>query len=248
MKLYDKECPICGAYFRTPTKIRKYCDNCIKGSDKKAKKANRELARSKREHHNILLRKFNCEYCGREHIVESRLIYKLKISASSKYSWDKKDHYYCCEEHLDQARHDNTKCSNCGTILKGSTYSYSPFREFNYCSKECEDKHKYKLAIANGYVHKCINCGKEFIRNSKIAYFCCRKCTDEARKSGWKSEESKNQQNEAITHKFQVKKRCINCKSWFIKIYDNLEKAQSDNSKIQFCCGECKKEYMNGTQ
>ena len=241
--IYEKECPICGAFFTTKTKIRKYCDKCIDQSGHKAEKANRELARSKREHDPAKVITYKCELCGREHTIETKYLSKVKICGSSRSSWDGEDHYYCCSEHADQARHDHATCGNCGKLLKGCDYSYSPYREFNYCCKECEEEHK--LSIKKIYKHLCINCGKEFTRNVAKAYFCSRECSNEARKAGWISPESRSKKVQELLRQVQVKYKCDNCNKIFYKTYSNDADAYIDSANHHFCKKACRDAYLD---
>lgn len=245
--MYEKECPICGVFFNTPTKIRKYCDKCAKNATRKAKKAEWEVIRSKKENPTVRLISYVCELCGKEHTVETKYLTKLKICGSSRSSWDEEDHYYCCEQHADQARHDHATCSNCGKILKGTSYSYSPYREHNYCSAECEYIHKDAMATYKGWKHQCQNCGKEFIRKvgKGKAYFCSKECTLEAKKKGWISPEAKDRQSERLLNQVQIKYTCSQCGREYIQAYKDTVQAFLDKDEHHFCTKDCRKKYFD---
>ena len=245
--MYEKECPICGAFFSTPTKIRKYCDNCAKNADRKARYMEYQIQRSKKEHPSINLIKYVCELCGKEHVVETKYLTKLKVCGGSRSSWDDEDHYYCCEQHRDQARHDHAVCSNCGKSLEGCDYDYSPYRPDNYCSAECEYIHEDAKATYKGWKHQCQYCGKEFIRKvgKGKAYFCSRDCSLQAKKQGWVSPEAKEREADRISNQVQIKYNCSQCGREYIQTYRDNIAAILDKDDHHFCTQDCKKAFFD---
>lgn len=234
--VYEKECPICGKYFTTETKIRMYCDDCIDQSDKKKKKAAKEMARSIREHRKSNLLSYKCEYCGRDHTIEARIVHKVKVCSGSRWCWDENDHYYCCVEHADQDRHDHAHCSFCGKSLKGSNYDFSMYRENNFCSYECESNYDRKIAEENGWVHKCLNCGKEFIRKGTAKY-CCKDCANEGQKNANKSKPKPEP-------KYAGQFRCTVCGKEFSKTFRDQKKYIDESlSSTHYCSKECEETW-----
>lgn len=213
MNTYTKECPICGTEFTTSTKLKKYCDKCAPNAGRKLAKLQRELARSKKVYSEAELLTYNCEYCGKEHIIQKNILSKLTIGQKS--SWDGKEHHYCCVQHKDQARHDHDTCANCGKLLKDSDYGYNIYRPNNFCSEECENAFVRKNAEEKGWLRKCVNCGKEYIRKTdKPSYFCCRECQQEAIKNGWISPNApKKSGRETVTQ------NCVICGKEFTRTY-----------------------------
>ena len=183
--IYQKECEICGAYFETPTKIRKYCDACRNHPEQKRKQINRGLHRIRElEPRQSYLETIVCEYCGRKKQIPPHLVKSLSIG--DEKSWDGNIHYYCCEQHKKAAYIENGVCYWCKKPLKGIEQIRGRFNpKYDFCSYECELE--YSKVHAKSLVHVCKNCGKEYLSKKEETSFCSRQCAQEARKRGWTS-------------------------------------------------------------
>lgn len=243
--IYEKECPVCGAYFETENSNKKYCDKCADNAGRKMQKVEREISRSRRMYNPASTATYICEFCGREHSVAVSHLNKLKLAGTSKSSWDGKDHFFCCIEHLNQARHDHVTCAFCHKELKGCTYSYSHMRDYNYCSAECEEAHQDVIATEKGWKHKCLNCGKEFIRKVDKAYFCCTECSTAAKKNGWISPESKERQAQRLKNQVTIELTCAYCKKPFYNTYNNSIDAEIARKHDNYCSKECRSKHFD---
>lgn len=237
----EKECPICGTIFTTTSKTRKYCDSCKDHPEQKRRKLEESISTIKKITYAPDLTTYECEYCGKEHTVPNNLLYKVKIS--SRTSWDNKDHFFCCVEHLEAAKHDHAVCDNCGKSLKGCEYVYNSGKAHNYCCKECESAHQLKLAQAEGRLFECQYCKKMFISKKNVAYFCSRECSTAAARAGWKSPVTLERQAAADRAKVQVEVTCAECGTKFTKTYkDKIAAMQEQHMGIKLYCSDaCRK-------
>ena len=223
--IYQKECEICGTYFETPTKIRKYCDACRNHPEQKLKQINEGLTRIKeREPRQPYLASIVCEYCGKEKSMPPRMIDSLSIGGEK--TWDNNTHFYCCEQHKKKAYAKNGICYWCRKSLKGSEYIRGRFNpQYDFCSYACELE--YSKRFNKKLVHICKNCGKEYMTREENSFFCSRSCAQEAKKRGWKNP---NKGNESAYVK------CVYCG-------ETIEMTRSEYETIDvknFCCDECK--------
>lgn len=210
---YSKECPICGGHFTTTSKIRIYCNNCSNHSTQKYNQMLQAIERNKRKYPINNYITYTCEYCGKEHNIQPKLLYKVKLGHNS--SWDGQDHLYCCVQHKEKDRHDHDYCAYCGKTLKGTDYSYSTCRPNNFCSTECEQAHERQVAQERGWIRNCVRCGKEYIRKTdKPSYFCCKECQQAAVKDGWVSPNAPKRPGKEI-----VTQACVICGKEFTREY-----------------------------
>lgn len=244
-KVYEKECEVCGAYFTTEYKTQKYCDKHKKNGARSTRVVEKQIEKIGRLYGQPRLKTYKCEYCGREHSAPNRLLTKLCISPAS--SWDGERHYYCCTEHVDADRHDHSTCSNCGKSLKGCDYGYSPYREFNFCSEECEKEHELRRYRSNGWVHTCERCGKEFVRKTEKAYFCSNECYRAAKKDGWESQDTieRNRLRDVEAKKiYSITCTCDFCKkSYTVTRKSKTSAIEYQSASLHFCSPNCSKSY-----
>lgn len=243
-KIYEGECIVCGAPFKSPSNRRKYCDKHVNNGAREFARMQKKQEYDLAYRNNHKIATYICELCGREHKVERYLLPKLVISKDSKACWDGKTHFYCCIEHMEQARHDHTTCSNCGILLKGSTYRYNMHSAFNYCSAECDKEYHEWLEKQKLNEFVCENCGKTFYRNVQKAYFCCTECHREAVKKGWKSPK----QIEAEKHKVEVKYKCLVCGKEFKEEYKDSKYAITHRLIYPTCSKECEMQFRKKCQ
>ena len=236
----EKECPICGTLFETSSANRKYCDNCRTHPEQKWKKAEYALQDSINRTYQPRLAKLTCEYCGKEHVIPVKLLYKVKLTAGSQNNWDEKNHYFCCAEHLEYAVRDHAVCEECGQSLKDKPFNI--LAHHHYCSEECSQKAKSRIAADSGYVYTCQNCGKEYIRFAKSSTFCSRECMSEAVKKGWRSPKSIENEKIKESKKTTIVLKCKVCKRKFKKTYPNIEEltcAVRNQTLPLFCSKDC---------
>ena len=121
-----------------------------------------------------------CKECGAECAD-----YKVLGTHISKIHYISTEEYY--RKHL--LTDNSDKCKECGKQLsKQAVEEYDPFvKDTHFCSNECRRKFNRRIYEERGWIHKCENCGKEFIRDG--GWFCSRECCIEAKRNGWKKPE-----------------------------------------------------------
>ena len=156
--LIEKECEICGVWFKQTNALQKYCPDCRKKSDKKKKILYRNVQRNLHTYDTINYPSgINnvCENCGKEFIS-----YRVKKK-------------FCCSncEKMFYAKH--TFCITCGKPMLGSGDEKIITSYLWYCSDECREKHRWDLAQKNNKIKTCPTCGKQHIKDT---IFCSRDC------------------------------------------------------------------------
>lgn len=76
----EKECEICGAFFTTNNKNRKYCDDCSRHSRSRRYEYENALRVSRRRLYEPVLHHGNCGQCGRKAVVPDYLLHKVSAS------------------------------------------------------------------------------------------------------------------------------------------------------------------------
>ena len=175
----EKECGICGKYFITNNSARMYCDDCSQHyRQKKREYTNAYIASKKRMYEPEVIER-TCGQCGKTY----KTIYKLLIGCCDENGIHKN---FCARKCYIDFKQERAFCSVCGKSMVGNNrFNINNTTGTFYCSDECEEKGKYEIAKKNGWVRKCVHCGKEFIR--KDGYFCSADCHRAAVKDGWKS-------------------------------------------------------------
>ena len=239
MELTERECQICGAFFTTSNPRRIYCDSCSAHSTQKQ----REYAKAYRENQQRMYEpkiiEETCHQCGKKF----KTIYKLLITASDNYG----KNIFCTVECKEKFREEHTVCAWCGKSLNGNIrYNPNNFHP-QYCSEECKEKARFDIARKNGWVRKCVHCGKEFIRKDP-AYFCSQACYNIARKEGWKSPKQKEDPDRIFV---DVVCTCAVCKK---SVTLNVKQSELDRftmdmvgpfaTKIFTCSKKCKSIYL----
>ena len=178
MQEIEKECGICGRYFKTINPHRKYCDDCSSHYNARKREYESGLRRSHRRMYEPNVFEITCDKCGRKLKVTSRCLISTYDEKQIRY-------VFCCERHKNEWKEEHATCAYCGGPMLG-TGRYNPKNNHpQYCSEECLEKAKWEIARKEGNVHVCRHCGKEFIRN-RGGIFCSKTCMDAARANGWK--------------------------------------------------------------
>ena len=85
----ERECEICGTYFTTTNKLRKYCDNCMKSPESEKRRLSKALHYSRIRTSDPKKIEVTCEKCGREVVTTP----SWRITARDKKGLP---HDFCC--------------------------------------------------------------------------------------------------------------------------------------------------------
>lgn len=179
----EKECEACGKIFVTDNSIRKYCNECGKRGWHIRRQVDSQSAKIGRLYSEPKIHICECQECKKIIKAPFRLLYhKEQIDYDEYIIFCSKK---CHGEYL--KRYDS--CKECGKQLsKQAVEEYDPFvKDTHFCSNECRSKFNRRIYEERGWIHKCENCGKEFIRDG--GWFCSRECCIEAKRNGWKKPE-----------------------------------------------------------
>ena len=227
----QKECEICGTFFETPTKIRKYCDDCLAHQKRNmgdvyfAQKRTRGYMPEK-------VNNYVCHTCGKKFKSTSKLVFK--VSAGATFG-DGTEHFFCSNKCENDFRREHSKCRVCGKSLRDNPYF--DMRDWHtwYCSNACKEKERWDTARLEGRVHSCLRCGKEFI--SKEGKFCSKECYRAAVDEVWTP-------GDTVTAPKTIQRRveCPVCHKKWIKTYTGNFK-DSDLTKPVVCSQKCAKVF-----
>lgn len=222
----EKECIICGKFFKTDNPIRKCCDDCSEHYNQRKREYTNAYAASKRRmwgtyEPEVIEKK--CDGCGKTY----KTIHRLLISWDPHHDDNKL--YFCTDQCKWRYAASHTYCSVCGKSMENNgRFSLNNSTGTFYCCDECETKGKWEIARRNGEVKICIHCGKEYI--SKGKYFCGNQCYQEAVKAGWRPE--KKEESKLV----KINLTCIVCGKTVTK-----ECNPKDVSPFRFICSnECR--------
>lgn len=159
--LPEKECTICGGFFKPNTKNQKYCPSCGKHSERKWRTLNRNLDRIARLYAPSTAQKYKhtCTVCGKEFEDTSEV------------------NDYCSGRCKAADRIANLKCEYCGKNLQQAGVDINPENyHAQFCSDECRQQYKWQKAKAAGKIGICKTCGKEYIKKTDKNVFCSMEC------------------------------------------------------------------------
>ena len=91
-ELKEIECQICGTFFISNMKTRKYCEKCSPNSDKKKFWMERDMERSLNRTFDLQMSSHKCAECGCEFTIPTYLREKLSVGT----------HVFCCYSHMDK--------------------------------------------------------------------------------------------------------------------------------------------------
>ena len=186
IKMYEKECEICGTWFEAVREDRKYCDKCQKNSSKYMHYLDRAIERSKaRTGEDYLPYTTTCSNCGK------------KFATLRK--WADKTHHFCTQKCLKEykEKHPASKtekikiipkkiCKGCGKEFESPN---------TYCSRECylQDirKHKEENNVIGDISLICKGCSRTFVIHKDkltpkcdLPKYCSVECRRLAQKTG----------------------------------------------------------------
>lgn len=178
--MYEKECEICGKFFSTPTRIRKYCDDCLAHQKRNMGDVYHAQRRAATYWHENVI-SLTCDLCGKEFKTIPRLLFR----ATSVRSLDDRSHVFCTKKCRDEFLTANARCYRCGKPIPGKE-GYDPDDWHTwFCSEECRHADYIEKARRNGWLRTCTECGKQFVKKKKTD-FCSRECYRKAVEHGWK--------------------------------------------------------------
>lgn len=153
----QKECEMCGGFYETDNKNRKYCDDCLthwKRNTTTLRYAEHRM-NSRRE---PKIHEWTCNYCGKT----------FKFPRKRDFCTDK------CET---QYKIEHNTCAQCGKplfpIIQSTTKAF--------CSDDCRNTYKYNQAVVKGLVKTCPACNKKFIASSLQQRFCSQPCATQGK-------------------------------------------------------------------
>lgn len=236
------ECGICGKWFKQTNKLQKYCEECRPNQHNLKIKYDKELARVAREWTEPEVQEYVCPWCNRHFKSIEKLTRKRRLDDGTLL-------HFCNKECYNAWEHDQNKCWACGKYLRASKWNKENENkdpEKYYCSPKCmkddearREEKKWAIARAEGWVHECLNCHKEFIcATNKNAKFCSRDCHIAAVKAGYGKDKRKTGQK-----KIKRKMTCPICyKSWMVECVRGDAEWVSDKNYAG-CCEEHQKMY-----
>ena len=173
----QRECEICGKYFCTANCLRKYCDDCSQHTAARRREYDRALreSRARMQEENIL--ELQCAQCGKSFRTIHKLIIRIKVLGGP-------DLIFCSPKCKRTYERDRAACRYCGDPLKDMPVTEERWT-VDYCSAECMEKDRWRIAEKTGNVGCCENCGKRYIKGGQ--YFCSMACMREAIGKGWRS-------------------------------------------------------------
>ncbi len=222
----EKECAICGQIFQTETKIRKYCDDCLKH-----KKLNLRIVLEAKERLNTYreapeVYSYICKRCGKE----------FKNTWSNLLEWEgyKFCTWTCMKDFKKNYNKESSSCMWCGRSLADSDTYNGTLPSTWYCSKECREEYRKSVAREQGRLQVCKQCGKEFVKgNNKL--FCSMECVKKAYADGWRPAKKPP---EAVMKKSE----CPVChKRWIAKLV--MPQDELLLSTVSCCSDKCKEIY-----
>ena len=227
----EKECKLCGSFFKSNNKQRLYCDDCQKNTETKKRQLTRAYRESKERLDDRKTYDYDCDQCGKTFLavrgLEHRKQGNIFCSSACKGQWIK----------------DHTTCIRCGKILSDSTYYDPNIWQSAFCDKECHDKYLYEEAKKRGDVKNCQQCGKEYV--SKNKYFCSKECMEKAKASDWRPYcgEPVVRDPDFVPEPKTIQRRekCVGCKRERTRTYTL---PLPDSLPLWACSKECKERYL----
>lgn len=220
------ECGICGKEFEGSSN-RKYCDECSPKQDILKKKLAKEMARSKAMYSEPVIHEFKCETCG--------LVWKnTKYPHHGFLDSDGVRHVFCSAKCRKEALPKFVYCFNCrGEIPSERLPMINLDNQDTWvCCDKCQEELNIKMAKARGFYHTCEICGKNYIRNTKVAHWCSDEC-----KIKYKEKQKELEKNKTID-RFEA---CPVCHKVIKKTY----KIKKIPTSISCCCDEHQRIYDN---
>lgn len=225
----ERECEICGTYFTTTNKLRKYCDNCMKSPESEKRRLSKALHYSRIRTSDPKKIEVTCEKCGREVVTTP----SWRITARDKKGLP---HDFCCRHCMDKWKEEQARCAYCGGPMLG-TGRYNPNNSHpQYCSEKCQEDARWKKAREEGWVHTCVKCGKEFIRK-KGGKFCDNTCRRAAMEEGWRPKMAPRKEKKTVITRRET---CAFCGKQYTREY----RGELPDYHMVFCSRECEEKFQ----
>lgn len=202
--LAERECKICGVWFRPKRKNNIYCEECSKRSGAKKKKMERQIM-------------ISISLCGTGN--KQGKYHNMPRFQSENTQTQPSCHSCKAEKFIEP-----TYCCVCGKKMPDADDRRIHSPKW-YCSAECKEKEKWKIARENGTVKTCPNCGKEHIQRG---IYCSREC--------YKEHITKNPTHNVVKPLMTEKKCCV-CHRLF-----SCQAAQAGD--FFYCSKECYEKDM----
>lgn len=204
--LEERECKICGVWFQPKRKNNIYCEECSKRSGAKKKKMKRQIM-------------ISISRCGTGNKQgEHNNMPRFQSENARKPSC------HSGKERLIEP----TYCCVCGKKMPDADDRRIHSPKW-YCSAECKEKEKWKIAREKGTVKTCPNCGKEHIQRG---IYCSREC--------YKEHITKNPTHNVVKPLMTEKKCCV-CHRLF-----SCQAAQAGD--FFYCSKECYEKKTEQTE
>ena len=175
--LAERECKICGVWFRPKRKNNIYCEECSKRSGAKKKKMERQIM-------------ISISRCGTGN--KQGKYHNMPRFQSENTQTQPSCHSCKAEKFIEP-----TYCCVCGKKMPDADDRRIHSPKW-YCSAECKEKEKWKIARENGTVKTCPNCGTEHIQRG---IYCSREC--------YKEHITKNPTHNVVKPLMTEKKCCV---------------------------------------
>lgn len=175
----QKECKICGILFDTDNKQRLCCEDCSAHYNSRRYQYQKATEKNIATYYEPQIIERDCEVCGKHFKTISKLLFSVTGD-------DNRKHVFCSNSCKEDYKRAHAVCDECGCSLADKPYS--SVDHYHFCSEECRNIYTRKIAIENGNLHNCLQCGKEFIR--KGGTFCSNECYKKALENGWRPEKA----------------------------------------------------------
>ena len=221
----QKECKICGKYFDTDNKQRLCCEDCSAHYNSRRYQYQKASEKNRATYYDPQIIERDCEVCGKHFKTISKLLFSVTDD-------DNRKHVFCSQSCKEDYKRAHATCDECGCPLADKPYS--SVDHYHFCSEECRSVYARKMAIKNGNLHICSQCGREFIRKSGT--FCSKECSKNALNTGWRTEKSPGEPKIV-----QVEEHCPVCMTTHTVNYPS---GKVRTNPLDACCSEkCKTKY-----
>ena len=169
----EKECEICGAFFETNNKNRKYCEDCATHTRARWNEYERARIRTYLRTYEPPIFSGTCAECEKDF----RILERHRFIQKEPETGEMLD--FCGKRCMRDWRRKHNVCDTCGKLLKENIMRVSMLPDRKFCSKDCQNSYLRREGIIIRIKRKCEYCGKVF--ENKNGYFCSSDCYRKAR-------------------------------------------------------------------
>ena len=195
----EKECEICGCFFDTDKKNRKYCDDCSAHTEARRREYEAAARRVYWRTYEPKTYQGTCPQCGKEFKALARRV----VRQSNPEGGD--DLAFCSKRCRKEWLHSRDLCDHCGAPLDGGGVRPEELPGWKFCSESCMNLHLKEERLRIGEIRTCEFCGRRFMNGN--SRFCSESCYRKFRSKKWKS----NHVSRLIRRFFIRRETCCVC-------------------------------------